>query len=107
MKKAEPDPHIAVVSCVATGQNACYDSRGNTIPCESSGQDAATRTGTPWPVPRFHRTADSIIDRLTGLEWWHDASAAGFPLNWDEAFEFIAGMNQDAPGGHADWRLPN
>lgn len=107
MKKAEPDPRFAVVACAATGQNACYDSRGNTIPCARSGQDAASQTGTPWPVPRFQHTADSIIDRLTGLEWWHDASEAGFPLNWDEAFEFIAGMNQNARGGHADWRLPN
>lgn len=103
----ERETQATVIACTATGQHACYDSQGNRIACTGSGQDAATQTGTPWPLPRFHRVADSFIDLLTGLEWWHDANPAGFPLNWTEAFEWIGGINQARWGGHADWRLPN
>lgn len=95
------------VGWAATGQRACYDSRGTRVTCTGSGQDAATLTGAAWPSPRFVRDGDSFIDLLTGLEWWRDASAAGFPQNWAEALDWIADLNQARLGGHADWRLPN
>ncbi len=106
--KPEPVPARAgFVAWAATGQHACYDSRGNQITCTGSGQDAASQTGARWPSPRFLRDGDTLIDLLTGLEWWYDASAAGFPLSWAEAFDWIAGINQTRLGGHTDWRLPN
>ena len=36
-----------------------------------------------------------------------DASITEFPLDWNEAFEFVREMNEKETFGHADWRLPN
>ena len=103
----KPETSHAIQPCFATGQDACYDAQGHSIPCTGQMQDAASRAGVPWPSPRFEPAGETFIDLLTGLAWWHDANPAEFPLSWSEAFEFIAQMNQTAWGGHADWRLPN
>lgn len=107
METDDAERPLDFVPWARTGQIACYDCLGREVPCARTEQDAATRTGTAWPDPRFQRSTDTFIDCLTGLEWWHDASAAGFPLSWEEAFEFVAEMNAAQRGGHADWRLPN
>ncbi len=48
-----------------------------------------------------------MLDRLTGLVWSRDALPAGFPLEWQEALEFVADLNARAWLGRWDWRLPN
>ncbi len=96
-----------LLPCARSGQSQCYNQAGRPIPCPGSGQDATFPNGAAWPVPRFVARDDSFIDRLTGLEWWRDADASEFPLNWREALDFVARANRMAWGGHSDWLLPN
>lgn len=95
------------MSYLATGQLRCYDALGSEIACQGSGQDGAWQCGSPWPQPRFVIVDEVVEDRLTGLVWSRAANAAGFPLSWQEAFEFIAQMNRSRAFGYGDWRLPN
>lgn len=90
-----------------TGQILCYDGQGGVIPCPDSGQDGAFRLGLPWPEPRFSREADVVSDHLTGFTWAGDANLGEFPMPWQEALAFIAGMNRQKWAGFDDWRLPN
>jgi len=90
-----------------TGQYTCHDGAGHLIDCAGSGQDAEYACGQPWPLPRFEIQGESVLDRLTSLVWSRNAAPAEFPLSWDEAFTFVAGMNRDRCCGYSDWRLPN
>lgn len=91
-----------------TGQKNCYDAQGKVIACTDSGQDGAYQTGQPWPEPRFVSSEQGIIaDQLTGLKWTKDANPAQFPLDWSEALQFIAQLNQEKYLSYTDWRLPN
>lgn len=90
-----------------TGQQECYDTDGSVIPCLNSGQDAEFQTGIQWPSQRFSVCGNLVVDNLTGLKWLKNANHSEFPLNWQEALDFIAGMNQDKEEGCIDWRLPN
>jgi len=90
-----------------TGQAGCYDMHGNSIPCEKSGQDGEFRTGIPWPEERFTVDGEIVLDHLSGLKWLRSANPAEFPVTWQEALDYIAGMNREETAGQADWRLPN
>jgi hypothetical protein len=90
-----------------TGQTLCYDSAGSVISCQGSGQDAAFTAGIPRPAARFLLQGDVVLDTLTGLTWCRDANLTEFPLPWQEAFEYIAELNQRQGFGFSDWRLPN
>jgi hypothetical protein len=90
-----------------TGQQSCHDADGREIPCGGSGQDAEFRRGLAWPSPRFEPQGELVCDRLTGLIWTRDAGPGELPMSWREAFEFVAGLNQEKRYGFADWRLPN
>lgn len=46
-------------------------------------------------------------DCLTRLEWPVDASAAQWPMTWDEAAAWVEDANSRAFLGHGDWRLPS
>ncbi|MCF8033998.1 MAG: DUF1566 domain-containing protein [Desulfarculaceae bacterium] len=56
---------------------------------------------------RFKIVDRAARDQATGLVWSLQANPAGWPLFWDEAREYIAGLNQEGWLGHDDWRLPN
>lgn len=90
-----------------SGQRTCHDDSGLEITCASSGQDAAWGCGIPWPEPRFALHDDAVMDLLTGLVWCRNANVAEFPLTWQEALDFVAGMNRDKWLGQSDWRMPN
>ncbi|MET0065298.1 MAG: DUF1566 domain-containing protein [Candidatus Thiodiazotropha sp.] len=90
-----------------TGQTSCHDSQGRIIDCNASGQDAEFLTGAAWPEERFMTHDDTVRDRLTELIWTRSANPAEFPLNWQEALEYIEHMNQQQAYGHNDWRMPN
>ena len=90
-----------------TGQKTCHDAEGHEIPCAGSGQDGDLRRGMGWPVPRFERRDETLLDRLTGLIWPQNANRAEFPMSWQEALAYVAAMNQERALGYADWRLPN
>lgn len=90
-----------------SGQGKCFDSLGRAIPCAGTGQDGQYRTGRPWPEPRFDVSPPLLVrDRLTGLVWPRDASAAGWPMDWNEALAWIEARNREGYLGHKDWRLP-
>lgn len=90
-----------------TGQITCHEASGRQIPCTGSGQDAEFQSGVTWPVPRFEQAEETVLDRLTGLIWTRNANLAEFPLEWNEALDYISGMNRENAFGHSDWRLPN
>ena len=90
-----------------TGQRNCYDMAGEIISCAETGQDGEYRRGLSWPEPRFEAVSDIVLDHLTGLAWTTNANLAEFPLMWQEALEFILGMNRRKTYGFSDWRLPN
>jgi hypothetical protein len=58
------------------------------------------------PAKRFQPAAGTVHDRLTGLTWCRDASAAVFPLDWQAAREFVDQMNREDAFGLGRWRLP-
>lgn len=90
-----------------TGQSRCYDMNGATIECKNSGQDGEFHAGTPWPRERFSVEGELVQDHLTGLYWLRNANPADFPVTWQEALDYVAGMNQEKRVERQDWRLPN
>jgi hypothetical protein len=82
---------------IQTGQLSCHDVSGQEISCPGSGQDAAFSTGIPWPSPRFIPDANTVLDRLTGLNWTRDANATDFPMTWQEALEWVRGTVTTLP----------
>jgi len=101
-----PKQEIATKCYLQTGQVTCHDMDGRGVPCRGSGQDAEFRKGVAWPLPRFEGYDETVLDRLTGLVWTRNANLAGFPLKWQEALDYISGMNRDRAFGYSDWRLP-
>lgn len=96
------------MSCyLQTGQKTCHNSAGGQIPCPESGQDAEFAKGMPWPSRRFQMDGETALDLLTGLTWTIDANPAGFPLEWQAAFDLAGRMCREQAHGFADWRLPN
>lgn len=83
-----------------TGQWRCHDAQGREIPCAGTGQDGELRLGLPWPEPRFRRTAQGILDSLTGLLWLAPERLPAAPLAWAQALDLAAASG---PG----WRLPD
>lgn len=95
---------------LSTGQTRCYDVAGQAVPCAGSGQDAEFLVGRAWPQARFEvegAESERVLDQLTGLMWTRNANLAEFPLTWQEALDFVAGMNRQHFLGFGDWRLPN
>ena len=89
-----------------TGQNRCWNSTGGQTACKNSGQDGEIQSGTPWPAPRFSIDQDTVTDCASGLVWSKNAGLSDFPLSWQEAFDFVADLNQEKFAGRDNWRLP-
>ena len=93
---------------LSTGLTRCYDENGDPINCPGSGQDAEFPTGIDWPAERFEPTGDHLVlDRATGLIWTKNNCPTDFPLNWQEALDFVEQMNKEVRYGRNDWRMPN
>jgi len=90
-----------------TGQEHCYNSRGEIIACAESGQDGEYRLGSPWPVPRFEAEKLTVVDRLTNLRWTRHADNSDGPVSWQQALTVIHGLNKSRFVGVDQWRLPN
>jgi hypothetical protein len=85
-----------------TGQTTCYDSDGNVISCEGTGQDGDIRAGVAWPTPRFTDNRDGTMsDNLTGLMWLKDADCFG-SRDWENALRKVKDFNVN-PGNYACW----
>jgi hypothetical protein len=95
-----------------TGQTRCYNTAGSEIACSGSGQDGATRTGVPIPVPRFQDNADgTVTDKLTGLIWLKNGNCFG-AKKWADNLTSAAGLANGACGLSdgsvaGAWRIPN
>jgi hypothetical protein len=100
-----PARGYGIGSLPATGQTACYDAKGMSVPCPGTGQDGELRLGRPWPVPRFEVFGNISKDRLTGLRWLIDADLTSIAVTWSGALAAIEDLN--AASGERIWRLPN
>jgi len=101
---------LGVIQLPKTGQTTCWDSEGDTISCNGTGQDGDLRVGVAWPDPRFTDNGDgTVTDNLTSLMWTKDANPPDERLTWQEALDYIAEMNKGNHQnfGYTDWRLPN
>lgn len=90
-----------------TGQQDCYDEKGNVIDCFHSGQDAAIRSGLARPTPLLVENKDVVYDNQTGLTWTKNANISRQPVQWPEAFSIVDSLNQKKVFGFSDWRLPS
>jgi hypothetical protein len=91
----------------ATGQTTSF----------AAGDDGDLEKGVVWPVPRFTDNGDgTITDHLTGLIWLKNANCPAGARNWQQALDFVAGINDgtnncgdtsNAGFNQIDWRLPN
>ncbi len=96
------------MNIIHTGLEKCYDLSGREIPCHGTCQDAAFRSGVPWPASRFTSLSKKRVrDELTGLEWTLKANFFDFPLTWQQALDEVKEMNRGGFDGYNDWRLPN
>ena len=91
-----------------TGLSECYDSNGNPVSCENSGQDGEFTPGRCWNEKRFVIEDEKIIhDTATDLYWPLDVNLHPYPLTWKEGLQAIKNMNEEKIFGRNDWRLPN
>ncbi|OAG28517.1 Lcl C-terminal domain-containing protein [Thermodesulfatator autotrophicus] len=91
----------------ATGQKTCFNVDGKKISCKNTGQDGEYQAGLSWPVPRFEKQGQVVLDRLTGLMWTELADLAQGLVTWEEAFKIVEDLNKKHFAGFSDWRLPN
>ena len=95
-----------------TGQNACWNRRGEVVDCTDTGQDGAHKKGVDWSRPRFKSNGDgTVTDTLTELTWLKDANVFG-EVTWDEALANARKLEHGRFGltdhsEEGDWRLPN
>jgi len=127
------NPVPSTVVLPQTGQVECFDSVGDPIDCNGTGQDADFSAGVAWPSPRFSADGDgTLTDNLTGLMWLADTNCVftNYPefdndigyfdppgtladgkLFWSSALYFVSQVNAGAypncASGYNDWRMPN
>ena len=100
----ESPPSLAAV--LVTGQTDCWNIRGDGIACPGTRQDGEIRAGVG--LRYTSHPNGTITDQSTGLVWEKKTAANQFDAYlWDEAFEYVAGLNAVRFGGYDDWRLPN
>ena len=95
-----------------TGQQQCWDTLGNEISGEGSGQDGDLQIGVHFPTPRFVDNGDgTVMDKLTELVWLKNGNPFGF-RTWEQALADCQRLG-DGDSGLSDgsrpgsWRLPN
>ena len=99
-----------VIQLPKTGQTKCYNTSGVEITCAGTGQDGDIQAGIAWPSSRFTDHADgAVTDNLAGLMWTKDANPGLDYGSWQQALDYVAGMNAGIyPNfGYTDWRFPN
>ncbi len=79
-----------------------------------TGDDGDLQAGYPTTGENFADNGDgTVTQKATDLVW--QKSDSGFQalgshsgaLSWEDAFAYVAEMNQAGFAGHSDWRLPN
>ena len=83
-----------IIQLPKTGQTTCYDTAGTVVSCGGTGQDGEIQAGVPLPNLRFTDNSDgTVTDNLTGLIWTKDANLPGTTTTWQQALDYVAGMN--------------
>jgi hypothetical protein len=100
-----------------TGQSGCFDDLGDTRPCATMGEDGEKQAGAVWPASRFQVNAGTsfALDRMSGIIWTTSTQTpgpaacadTGLNLDWQQALDHVACLNNNAYLGRSDWRLPN
>src|SRR5437660_12508590 len=81
-----------------TGQDQCWDTRGNRIPANGTGQDGEFQKGILPPAPRFVDNNDGTVsDKLTGLIWLKDSDMFG-EMPWADALVHARELSSGAEG---------
>lgn len=89
-----------------SGQRDDYDDQGNVIPAPEVGEAFYGQDGRHISAPMsFRKQGGCTLDINTGLVWTVPEVSRRF--TWDEAQDYVRGLNQLRRGGFADWRLPN
>ena len=57
--------------------------------------------------PRFELSEAALVDNKTRLMWPLNGHLAEQTVSWNDAFDYIAGLNHEGYGGHKNWRLPS
>jgi hypothetical protein len=99
-------PHNAWVLGFGGGHNMSVTKLNNRhFRAVRGGRSGSTTTTT---IPgRFTDNEDgTITDNDTGFMWTQDADLANGVKTWQEAVDYIAGMNTFTIFGYTDWRLP-
>lgn len=86
-----------------TGESITYNLNGEPVPKDAFAGLDAERITLPMKFEVIKQDV-TIKDVNTGLTW--ELIYAGDHMSFAEAKEKVAKMNQDAYGGHRDWRLP-
>jgi len=89
-----------------SGQNKCYNSDGNEMPCQGTNQDGDLQIGKHWPKPRFITLQNIVLDKLTGLYWLKNANIHPSQINWTDALNYSKKFVLDVPNNDLQWRLP-
>lgn len=71
---------------------------------EAFGLDGLWRPAAYWPGRLEEAGQDTVRDPDAGLVWMREA--APYPVSFEGAGEYVAGLNAARCGGYADWRLP-
>ena len=90
----------SVICLPKTGQVTSY----------KTGDDGDLEQGVAWPTSRFTDNENgTVTDNLTGLMWTKNAYLPGVTKTWQQALNYVKGMNAGTYEnfGHTDWRLPN
>jgi uncharacterized protein DUF1566 len=101
-----PEPTPSQIGLLSTGQTTCWNVLGDVVTCSGTGQDGEIKAGVSFRYTSHDN--GTISDHRTGLVWEKKTAANMFDAyTWDEAFEYVAGLNAAKFAGHDDWRLPN
>jgi hypothetical protein len=100
-----------------TGQAVCFNDVGDARVCAATGEDGEQQAGAAWPASRFQVKAGApyALDRVSGIIWTtntqtpgpDDCDDTGLNLDWQQALDHVACLNEEVYLGRSDWRLPN
>lgn len=64
------------------------------------------RGNEEYGINKFRDNEDgTITDEATGLMW--SASDSGVAMSWEEAFDYVAKLNEENYLGYSDWKMPD
>lgn len=87
------------------GQSTILNQSGQTNVYKSN-DDAATKSGIAWPVPRFYDKNDgTVIDNMTALIW--EKTPSNIVKKWSDCLVYVTSLNSSSSYGYNNWRMAN